>query len=296
MWILAVVCTLVSVGSLFLRGPKQKELPDFRVAGAAEPTFRLIHADSKGSEEIWQLILGKAHCELIRNDGTVASRFPRSWAEIAIRLPGFVAGEHLAVATEKWSPPGAEPDATIGEIVGAATKLTRWGTVDIPCYWFVAPEPVVREIKSYQRQTRLEHGSAVATPIRIKARRDLLTGTVGLLFGVPILVIGIDQLIDSTRQRRPNAVPPDRNRAVAGAGRRHLFPGALAARPGHRIAASSRAASPQQRRRVELVSRANGVEKCDQTLVITSDAFCPPKPKLLEMAVSTGISRDVLGT
>ncbi len=29
---------------------------------------------------------------------------------------------------------------------------------------------------------------------------------------------------------------------------------------------------------------------------ITSEAFCPPKPKLLEMAVRTGISRAVLGT
>ncbi len=32
------------------------------------------------------------------------------------------------------------------------------------------------------------------------------------------------------------------------------------------------------------------------TLVITSDAFWPPKPKLLEMAVCSGISRAVLGT
>ena len=33
-----------------------------------------------------------------------------------------------------------------------------------------------------------------------------------------------------------------------------------------------------------------------QTRVMTSEAFWPPKPKLLEMAVSSGISRDVLGT
>ena len=33
-----------------------------------------------------------------------------------------------------------------------------------------------------------------------------------------------------------------------------------------------------------------------QTRVITSEAFWPPKPKLLEIAVSSGISRDVLGT
>ncbi len=33
-----------------------------------------------------------------------------------------------------------------------------------------------------------------------------------------------------------------------------------------------------------------------QYRVITSEAFWPPKPKLLEMAVWTGISRAVLGT
>ena len=32
------------------------------------------------------------------------------------------------------------------------------------------------------------------------------------------------------------------------------------------------------------------------TRVMTSDAFWPPKPKLLEIAVRTGISRAVLGT
>ena len=34
----------------------------------------------------------------------------------------------------------------------------------------------------------------------------------------------------------------------------------------------------------------------NHTRVITSDAFWPPKPKLLEIAVPSGISRDVLGT
>ena len=29
---------------------------------------------------------------------------------------------------------------------------------------------------------------------------------------------------------------------------------------------------------------------------MTSEAFWPPKPKLLEMAVLSGISREVLGT
>jgi len=33
-----------------------------------------------------------------------------------------------------------------------------------------------------------------------------------------------------------------------------------------------------------------------QTLHITSDAFCPPKPKLFESAVLRGTSRAVLGT
>ncbi len=33
-----------------------------------------------------------------------------------------------------------------------------------------------------------------------------------------------------------------------------------------------------------------------QNRVITSEAFWPPKPKLLEMAVRTGISLAVLGT
>ncbi len=33
-----------------------------------------------------------------------------------------------------------------------------------------------------------------------------------------------------------------------------------------------------------------------QTRVMTSEAFCPPKPKLLEMAVASGSSREVFGT
>ena len=169
MWILAVVCMLVSIGSLFLRDRKRKELPDFRVIDAPEPTYRLIHAESRGRDEIWQLVLGKTHCELIRPDGTRASRFPRSWAELGIRLPGFVSGEHLGVATEEWSPAEDDRhDVATGDILDAAKKITQWGAADIPCFWFLAPKPLIREIESYRKQTRIQSGSEVARPIRIK--------------------------------------------------------------------------------------------------------------------------------
>ncbi len=214
MWILAVVCVLGSIVSLFLRERKRKDLPDFRVIDALEPTYRLIHAEIGGRDEIWQLVLGKTHCELIRPDGSRASRFARSWAELGIRLPGFVSGEHLGVATDEWSPPEDDlHDVSTGEIFEAAKKITRWGAAEIPCYWFLAPKPLIREIDSYRKQTRLECGSDVARPIRIKARRDLVTGVIGLLAGVPILAIGVVQFIENPQQRGRNAGPPDHNRA-----------------------------------------------------------------------------------
>ena len=56
------------------------------------------------------------------------------------------------------------------------------------------------------------------------------------------------------------------------------------------------AASESRRRRASGTGTDFGKCLSTHTRVITSEAFWPPKPKLLEMAVRSGISREVLGT
>jgi hypothetical protein len=57
-------------------------------------------------------------------------------------------------------------------------------------------------------------------------------------------------------------------------------------------------AGSRHRHREELSLAEVGIlaDPVGQTCTITSDAFCPPKPKLLEMAFRNGFSRAVLGT
>jgi hypothetical protein len=212
MWILAIVCGAATAGVLVFGGRTRNEAVDFRVDNTRAPTFRLINAESK-EQEVWQLVLGETHCELTRPDGSLESRFPRSWAEIAIELPGFVRGEHLGIATGAWSPPEVnEHGVSPGDVFDAAKRVARWGDSDVPCHWFLAPKGLIREITDYRNRYHAQSGTEVARPIRMKARRDLATGIVGLLAGVPILAFGVLQFVENRGQRDPNDRAPDRNR------------------------------------------------------------------------------------
>jgi hypothetical protein len=191
MWVLAALCVLVSVVVLLIKGPAQENPQNFRVEGAREPTFRLSGADG----EIWQLVLGDSECTLIRPDSTHATTFARKWAEIAIRLPGFVSGSHLEIVTEDWSPPDDERWITQGGILRAAKSVRHRDDRDTPYYAFSAPKDLIREIEDYQRRTRLELGAEVVGPLLIKARRCILNGVVGLTAGIGILLFGILSLM-----------------------------------------------------------------------------------------------------
>ena len=97
---------------------KPENLPHFRVETVREPTFRLVRSETAAKGEIWQLVLGNSQCTLIRPDRTRATSFARKWAEMTIRLPGFVKGELLGIVTEEWSPPdedgGSRPARSSG--------------------------------------------------------------------------------------------------------------------------------------------------------------------------------------
>ena len=131
MWVVAGVCILVSVVVMLLKSPRPKELANFRVERAREPTFRLLQAEKGGKDEIWQLVLGQTRCDLIRPDGTVATTFARKWAEMAIRLPGFVRGEHLGIVTEEWTPPDDRSGITVGE-ASTPPKMSGAGMTRTP--------------------------------------------------------------------------------------------------------------------------------------------------------------------
>jgi hypothetical protein len=201
MWVVAGVCILVSVVAMLIKSPRSKALENFRVEGAREPTFRLIHAEKGGKDEIWQLVLGRTRCELIRPDGTVATTFARKWAEMAIRLPGFVRGEHLGIVTEDWTPPDDRSGITVGEVIHAAKNIRRWDDADAPYYWFSAPKELIREIEDYQRRTKTELGAAEAAgPIGIKARQVVLSGAVGLGVGLAVLPFGVMRFMEQDGQ------------------------------------------------------------------------------------------------
>jgi hypothetical protein len=212
MWILAVLCVAGALAVLVFRGRTRNEVVDFRVENAPTPTFRLINAESK-EQEVWQLVLGETHCELIRPDGSLESRFRRSWAEIAIQLPGFVSGEHLGIATADWSGPEEnEREVSPGEVLGAAKRVARWGDSEVPRHWFLAPKGLIREITDYRKQSLAQSGSEVARPIRLKARRDLASGILGLFIGGAILGFGVTQFLKSRARPNPNGQAPNRNR------------------------------------------------------------------------------------
>jgi len=195
MWVLASLCGLVSAVVFLIKGPKLETLPHYRVEGARVPTFRLVRSEKGAKGEIWQLVLGDSQCELIRPDGTQATAFARKWAEMAIRLPGFVSGELLGIVTEDWSPPEYERAITPGDLLRAAKKIRHWDDRDTPYYWFAASKELIQEIEDYRGRTRALLGSEAAGPLRIKARRCILSGVIGLAAGTGLLLFGVVSLL-----------------------------------------------------------------------------------------------------
>ncbi len=189
MWIISGVCVLVAVVAWFIKAPAPTTLDNVRVEGAREPTFRLVRTDKGAKGEIWQLVLGKTQCTLIRPDGTHATTFARKWADTAIKLPGFVAGKMLGIVTEEWTPPDEERWLTKDALFQAAKSIRRASDRDVPCYWFSPSEEVTAEIEEYERRTLLELGPEAAGPLLIKARQCTLSGAIGL--GVGIVILGI---------------------------------------------------------------------------------------------------------
>jgi hypothetical protein len=60
-----------------------------------------------------------------------------------------------------------------------------------PCYWFSTTKDLIREIEDYQARTRSELGPQAAGPLRIKARQCILSGVLGLIAGIGLLIFGI---------------------------------------------------------------------------------------------------------
>ncbi len=195
MWVLAALCVLVSVVVALIKSPGPEKLQNFRVEGAGEPTFRLVRVEEGTKGEIWQFVLGSSQCTLIRPDGIHATTFARKWAQIAIRLPGFVSGDLLGIVTEDWSPPADEGWITQGELLRAAKSIRSVNDRDTRYYWFSAPKDLIREIENYRRRTHAELGAEAAGPILIKARRYILSGAIGLTAGIVVLLFGIESFI-----------------------------------------------------------------------------------------------------
>jgi len=206
MWVLAGLCVLVSVIVLLIKGPRQEKVPNLRVEGAREPTFRLTRSEKGANGEIWQLVLGNSQCTLIRPDGTNGTTFARKWVEFAIRLPGFVSGNLLGIVTEDWSPPDDERRITRGELLRAAKSVRRIDDRDTPYYWFSAPKELIQVIEDYRRRTQVELGAEAAGPLLIKARRCVLSGALGLTAGIGVLIFGIVSVLGQSGE--PANGPP----------------------------------------------------------------------------------------
>jgi hypothetical protein len=188
MWGLSAACVGISVVVWLIKARPPKILENIRVEGAREPTFRLLGSDKGTKGKIWQLVLGNTQCTLIRPDGTRATTFARKWADTAIRLPGFVNGELLGIATEEWSPPDEERFITQDALFNAAKSIRRTSDRDTPYYWFSPSKELIREIEEYRRRTVAELGAEAAGPLLIKARQSILSGLVGLAAGIGLLI------------------------------------------------------------------------------------------------------------
>jgi hypothetical protein len=195
MWALTGGCILIAIVVWLIKARPPENLESIRVEGAPEPTFRLVRRDVGAAREIWQLVLGSSHCTLIRPDGTQATTFARKWADTAIRRPSFVSGELLGIVKEDWTPPDDTVGVTPGELFQAARTIRHVADRDIPCYWFSAPPDLLVEIDAYQRRTIVELGAEAAGPLRIKARRFVLSGGIGLVVGIGLLAYGAAALL-----------------------------------------------------------------------------------------------------
>jgi hypothetical protein len=222
MWGLAGVCTLIAVVVWLIK--PAKELENVRVEGAREPTFRLSRYGPGVKGEIWQLVLGKTQCRLIRPDGTPATAFDRKWAETAIRMPGFVSGDMLAIVKEDWSPPDeehpfahdlAQAARSIQHMSGHARILSDH---DEGFYWFSPSKELIQAIEEYKKLTFSALGSEASGPLLIKARQCVLSGLVGLAAGIALFVYRF------MNGPAPAAIPGNRDaRALAIAGMLTLF-------------------------------------------------------------------------
>jgi hypothetical protein len=192
MSIIGGICVVIAVVVWMIKGAK--ELENVRVEGEREPTFRLKRSEPGFKEEIWQLVLGKTECKLMRPDGTPATTFARKWAETAIKLPGFVSGEMLRIVREDWSPPDAE-HWLARDLTQAAKSLTHAAGDVRPhahrydeYYWFSPSKEVIEQIENYKKESVNELGIEAAAPLLIKARQCILTGLLGLAGGIGLFV------------------------------------------------------------------------------------------------------------
>ncbi len=207
MWAFAAIAFLVVLGVWLIPSPRPGGDVPVRVDGAAEPTFHLIRDEPGAKGEVWKLRLGRESFSLLRPDGTVATTRPRAWAILAIQRPGFIKGALLGVAREEWSPPENEGWISTANLAQDARSIRSFADRDgVPCYWFQSPRELAREVGLYVEKTPHEVGPGVAAPLRIKARRGIRLGLIGLVIGLAIAAFGI--AMPRNPQPRPGAQDP----------------------------------------------------------------------------------------
>ncbi len=188
MWGLTAACVGISIVVWFFKAPEPERLASIRVEGAIEPTYRLMPAEKGAKGEIWQLVLGKTQCALMRPNGERATSFARKWADAAIRLLGFVNGEFLGVVTEDWAPPDSERFLTPDALLKAGKSIRSWADRDTPYYWFVPSKELIQVIQDYKRHTLVELGAEAGDAVLVKARQFMLSGSVGLAAAMGLFI------------------------------------------------------------------------------------------------------------
>ena len=102
-------------------------------------------------------------------------------------MPGFVSGEMLRIVKEVWSPPDEVRPIT-HDLAQAARSIRPSSARDAEYYWFSPSKEVIQEIEDYKKRTFAELGSEATGPLLIKARQCILSGLVGLVAGIALLV------------------------------------------------------------------------------------------------------------